>query len=64
MSSREQTYVGVMVAATVWALISALAAEYSARLEYRNFALGWAVSFVLSTLVAAYYFWRLLGGVA
>jgi hypothetical protein len=64
VSTREQAYFGVMVAATVWSLISALAAEFSARLEFRKIARGWVASFVISALVAAYFFWRLLGVVA
>lgn len=64
VSSREQAYFGVLVAASVWGLISALAADFSARLEFKTFARGWVASFVISALVAAYCFWRLLGGVA
>jgi hypothetical protein len=45
--------------ASAWALLSAIAAAVCVRYEMRRLAWGWTASFVLSSLVAAYSFWRL-----
>jgi hypothetical protein len=57
-------YVGILVLVSLWAGISAVGLAGSVRMEAKGFALGFAVSFVLSALAAAYCFWRLLGGEA
>jgi hypothetical protein len=44
----------------LWAVISVLVATESANREMRRRAWGWMTSFVVSTLVAAYSFWRLV----
>src|SRR5215210_6588626 len=47
-------YFGVLVVASVWALISAVVTEICAKFERRGLARFWAVSFFGSALVAAY----------
>lgn len=42
------------------ALISAIALTMSVRDETRRYAWGWAVYFLVFSLVAAYTFWRLV----
>jgi hypothetical protein len=59
VTQRETVWASVLVAALAWALISAIAAAVSVRFEMGRLALGWTASFVLSSLVAAYSFWRL-----
>jgi hypothetical protein len=44
----------------LWAVISVLVATESANRGMRRRAWGWMASFVVSTLVAAYSFWRLV----
>ncbi len=59
MSQQETLWGYVLLIALSWAVISAIAASASVRYEMRRFAWGWTASFVLSSLVAAYSFWRL-----
>ncbi len=59
MSQQETVWGSVLFIALAWALISAIAASVSVRYEMRLLAWGWTTSFVLSSLVAAYSFWRL-----
>jgi hypothetical protein len=59
MSQQESVGGYVLFIALSWALISAIAASASVRYEMRRSAWGWTASFVLSSLVAAYSFWRL-----
>jgi hypothetical protein len=42
------------------ALISAIAVAMSVRDEARRYAWGWAVYFLVFSLVAAYSFWRIV----
>ncbi len=58
MSQHESVWGSVLFIALSWALISAIAASASVHYEMRRFAWGWTASFVLSSLVAAYSFWR------
>jgi hypothetical protein len=64
MSVREQFYFGLLIVASLWAAMSAVGVAASVRTEAKISALGFAASFALSALIAAYCFWRLLGGAA
>lgn len=57
--TQQGVWASVLVIALAWALISGIGAVLSARLEVRGPALGWLASFVLSSVVAAYAYWRL-----
>ena len=59
MSQQESVWGYVLFIALLWAAVSAIAASASVRYEMRRLAWGWTASFVLSSLVAAYSFWRL-----
>ena len=50
----------VLVIALMWALVSAVVVTESANRGMRRRTWGWMASFVVSTLVAAYSFWRLV----
>ena len=50
----------MLAGALLWAVISVLVATESANRGMRRRAWGWMTSFVVSTLVAAYSFWRLV----
>ncbi len=60
VSSRDQAYLGMLVAAGLWALFSAVTFARVVRLGERGLAWGWAASFAFSALAAAYCFGRLL----
>jgi hypothetical protein len=62
MTVREEFYFGILFVASVWAVMSAVVVAASVRMEDKIFALFFAASFALSALIAAYYFWLLLGG--
>ena len=62
MTVREEFYFGILFMASVWAVMSAVVVAASVRMEDKIFALFFAASFALSALIAAYYFWLLLGG--
>jgi hypothetical protein len=64
MSVREEFYFGLLIATSVWAVMSAVGVAASVRMEDKIPAWGFAASFALSALIAAYFFWRLLGGTA
>jgi hypothetical protein len=59
VSQQETVWGYVLLIAVLWGVISAIAASASVRYEMRRPAWGWTASFVLSSLVAAYSFWRL-----
>jgi hypothetical protein len=59
VSQQETVWHYVLLIALSWAVISAIAASASVRYEMGRSAWGWTASFVLSSLVAAYSFWRL-----
>jgi hypothetical protein len=59
VSQQETVWGSVLLIAVFWALISAIAATASVHYEMRRWAWGWIASFALSSLVAAYSFWRL-----
>jgi hypothetical protein len=58
-TTQQGVWASVLVTAVAWTLISAIGAALSARAEASGSAWGWIVSFVLSSVVAAYAFWRL-----
>lgn len=59
MSQQGYVWTFLLFIAFAWALISALAVAGSVHYEMRRLAWGWTASFVVSSLVAAYSFWRL-----
>jgi hypothetical protein len=59
VTQQETVWGSVLLVASAWALLSAIVAAVCVRYEMRGMAWGWTVSFVLSSLVAAYSFWRL-----
>jgi hypothetical protein len=59
VSAQETIWPALLGAAAAWALLSAVIATGCVRYGMSRLALGWTVSFVLSSLVAAYSFWRL-----
>jgi hypothetical protein len=59
MTEQEALWTSVLFIALSWALISAIVATAGVRYELSRLAWGWTASFVLSSLVAAYAFWRL-----
>ena len=60
MSSWEELYVWMLVSGTAWSGMSALALDFCVRVEAGRHAWGWAASFAVSTLCAAWCFGRLL----
>ena len=60
MSFWEELYVSMLVSGTVWSGMSALALASCVRVEAGRHARGWAASFAVSTLCAAYCLGRLL----
>jgi hypothetical protein len=59
-TARTPDYLGVLVAASVWALLSAVVTTLCVKFEERALAWFWAASFLGSGLVGAYCFWKLL----
>jgi hypothetical protein len=59
VTQQQTIWTSVLFIALAWALISAIAATACVRYEIRHLAWAWTASFVLSSLVAAYSFWRL-----
>jgi hypothetical protein len=59
LSWQESPWPELLGVASTWALLSAVIAAMSVRYGMNRFVLGWTVSFVLASLVAAYAFWRL-----
>jgi hypothetical protein len=61
MSPAEETALWWLILAASWALASALVLGIDGPEEWsRVGAWSWAVFFVAASLVAAYFFWRLL----
>jgi uncharacterized membrane protein YoaK (UPF0700 family) len=58
VSQQESVWALVLTIAVCWAVISAIAATVSVRYEMRRRAWCWTTSFLVSSLVAAYSFWR------
>ena len=59
MNQQGSVWVPLLFVATLWAAISAMAMSASVYFEMRRSAFGWFASFLVSSLVAAYCFWRL-----
>jgi Fe2+ transport system protein B len=59
VSQQTGPYGLLLAIALFWALLSACAATVSVEFELRRSAWGWTASFVMSSVVAAYSFWRL-----
>ncbi len=64
MSVVRVAYLGILVSAVAWSVLSALLLAVVLREDDRGGAWFWAASFALSSLAAAWSFWGLLGGAA
>jgi hypothetical protein len=60
ITARPLDYFGLLVWASVWALLSAVVTTLCIKFEERALAWFWASSFFGSALVGAYCFWKLL----
>jgi len=60
ITARTLDYFGLLVASSVFALLSAVVTAICVRYEARGLAWLWAAAFFGSALVAAYSLWRLL----
>jgi hypothetical protein len=61
MSPAGEPYVGLLFFAFLWAFASAsVVGTIGPEWRWRRAAWSWLASFVASSLIAAYYFWRLL----
>jgi hypothetical protein len=60
VSQQEAVWAPLLGIALVWVLVSAFAATDSVKYGMRRRAWGWTAAFVLSSLAAAYSFWRLV----
>jgi hypothetical protein len=59
VSQQESLWATVLLFAGFWAVISAIAATASVRYEMIRSAWGWTASFLVSSLVATYSYWRI-----
>jgi hypothetical protein len=57
---REYWPISRLVAASVWALLSAAVTAMCIKFEERGLAWVWAAAFFSCALAAAYFLWRLL----
>jgi hypothetical protein len=60
ITARTPDYLGLLVAASAWALLSGVVTALCVKLEERGLAWFWAASFFGSALVAAYCLGKLL----
>ena len=61
MSTRPETmWASLLLVALVWAVMSAALFTVSLDYGWRRLAWFWMASFLVSTLAAAYSFWRLV----
>ena len=60
ISARTLDYFGLLVASSVFALLSAVVTAVCVRYAARGLAWLWAAAFFGSALAAAYSLWRLL----
>jgi hypothetical protein len=58
--SESETYLGLLIMAAFWALLSGAVVAVSEHEASRRAALGWVASFAAATLVAAFFFGLLL----
>jgi hypothetical protein len=59
-SAESETYLGLLIMAAFWALLSGAVVAVSEHEVSRRAALGWVASFAVATLVAAFFFGMLL----
>jgi hypothetical protein len=61
VSSEADTYIGLLIVAIFWAFFSGAVVALSEHdASSQKSAARWAVSFVVASLVGAYFLWRLL----
>jgi hypothetical protein len=60
VSSKSETYLGLLILAAFWAFFSGAVVALIERDASRSEALSWVVSFATATLVAAFCFGMLL----
>jgi hypothetical protein len=60
ITARTLDWLGWLVAASVWALLSAAVTALCVKFEERGLAWFWAASFFGSALIGAYCLWKLL----
>ena len=60
ITARTLDYLGLLVAASIMALFSALVTAICVKFEERGLAWFWAATFFGSALVGAYCLWKLL----
>jgi len=60
ITARTLDYFGLLVAASVFALVSAVVTALCIKYEERGLAWVWAAAFFSCALAAAYFLWRLL----
>jgi len=59
-STARMDYFGLLVVASVFALVSAVVTAICVRFEERGLAWVWAAAFFSCALAGAYFLWRLL----
>jgi hypothetical protein len=60
ISSEADTYLGLLIMAAFWAFFSAAVVALSEHDAQQKSAARWAASFVVASLVGAYFLWMLL----
>ena len=60
VSSEADTYIGLLIVAIFWAFFSVAVVAVSEHHALQKSAARWAASFVVASLVGAYFLWRLL----
>jgi hypothetical protein len=60
VSSEADTYIGLLIIAIFWAFFSGAVVAVSEHDAEQKSAARWAASFVVASLVGAYFLWMLL----
>ena len=60
ISSEADTYIGLLIVAIFWAFFSGAVVAVTEHDAWQKSAARWAASFVVASLVGAYFLWRLL----
>ena len=60
VSSETDTYLGLLIFAIFWAFFSGAVVAVSEHDAEQKSAARWAASFVVASLVGAYFLWRIL----
>ena len=60
VSSESETYIGLLIIAIFWAFFSGAVVAVSEHDAEQKSAARWAASFVVASLVGAYFLWRIL----